>query len=52
MFRVWVSVWAISDDFSFSLPPTSRPSRVASVMMPKPPTWISPMITTWPNGDQ
>ena len=21
-------------------------------MIPKPPTWISPMMTTWPNGDQ
>ena len=31
---------------------TSRPSSVASAMMPKPPTWISARITTWPKPVQ
>lgn len=50
--RVWVSAWAISEDFSLSRPPTNRPRSVAAVMIPKPPIWMSPRITTWPNGDQ
>ena len=52
MLSVCVSAWAISEDVSRSLPTTSSPSRVAKVMIPNPPTWMRPMMTTWPNGDQ
>jgi len=31
---------------------TSNPSKVARVIMPKPPSWNSTMITTWPKVDQ
>ena len=31
---------------------TISPSSVAAVIMPKPPTWISAMITHCPNDDQ
>ena len=52
MLRVCVSAWAMRDDLRRSFPPTSMPNKVANVMMPNPPTWMSAMITVCPNGDQ
>ncbi|MNE28826.1 hypothetical protein D3C80_1222840 [compost metagenome] len=46
------SAWAISLLRNRKNRLTSRPSRVASVIMPKPPSWNSTRITTWPNADQ
>src|SRR4029078_10878851 len=47
-----VSTWATRDELRLSRAPTSTTSSVANVMMPKPPTWTNPTMTTWPNGDQ
>ena len=46
-----VDAWARTRSRSPIRPPTNSSSRsVEPVMKPKPPTWTSPRITTWPNG--
>ena len=50
--RVFVSAWAISRARSPRRRDISSANRVARVMMPSPPTWMSSRITTWPNPDQ
>jgi hypothetical protein len=42
------SDFAVSDWARPSRPVIRIAIRVARVMIPKPPTWIRPMITAWP----
>ncbi len=48
----WDSACAISLARKRNERLTSNPSKVARVIMPKPPSWNSAMITTWPKVDQ